>query len=569
MKPPRRGASEPDALRRRAELQVERRKKAEARPNDTDVRRLLHELQVHEIELELQNDALRDARQELETALDRYTELFAFAPIGYVVLERDDKIREVNHVAAALLGQARGRLAGRPLATFVSPQDQASLLAVLRGVRESGETLKAEVDLGDERATRLTIALTANVLPKDTALLVGLRDVTQRRASDRKLAQAEAALREADRRKDDFLATLSHELRNPLAPIRSSLAILSMRGAEKSPARTKAARAVITRQVAHLSRLVDDLLDVTRIARGKVQLQLAKVELRRLLGECVRDHAADFTRRGVNLETRLGARDLWVCGDPTRLAQAISNLLGNALKFTAPDGRVTLAARLAHECVEVTVRDDGAGIDADYLPHLFEPFSQGPRPSDSSWGGMGLGLATVKGLVELHQGKVAVSSAGRGKGTTVTILLPSILPGEPIARPPTLRMAKRRRRVLLIDDNADVADSLQALLETVGHQVRVARDGRSGIALARTYLPDVVLCDIGLPDLDGYDVARALRAEPALAATWLVALSGYGRERDVQKAVKSGFDRHLTKPPDFKQLLSLLEAPPRHGRLKS
>jgi two-component system CheB/CheR fusion protein len=567
MPTPRGPARQP--LRRRAEKRLQRGTAAAAPRLDGDARRLLHELQVHEIELELQNEELRGARHELERALERYTEIFAFAPIGYAVLEREDKIMEINHAGATLLGQNRTKLVGRPLGGFVVPQHQATLLALLRGARETAVTLKDELELGDEAGRRLTVAFTANVLPAGTTILLAFEDVTAPRTNERKLAQAQAALRAADRRKDEFLATLSHELRNPLAPIRSSLMLLSMKGAAKRPARTKEAHAVISRQVAHLSRLVDDLLDVTRIAHGKVQLQLADVELRRLLRECARDHAADFSRRGVALQTRLGAQDLWVRGDPTRVAQAISNVLGNALKFTAPGGHVTLAARLAGDRVEITVSDDGAGIDAEYLPHLFEPFSQGPRQSDGTWGGVGLGLAMVKGLVELHQGNVAVTSDGPGRGTRVTLLLPRGAASEiTSARKSTLRMAKRRRRVLVIDDNADAADSLQAVLETVGHQVRVARDGRSGIALARSYRPEVILCDIGLPDLDGYAVARALRADATLGGTSLVALTGYGREQDIEKALKSGFDRHLTKPPELKHLLGLLETAPGPARAR-
>lgn len=566
-------AARPDrpgsALRRRAEQRL-KRKDATKRVPTTEVRRLVHELQVHQIELELQNEALRDARTELEIALERSTELFAFAPIGYAVLERGDTIREINHVGAALLGAERGKLVGRPLSAFVVPDHQPTLLALLRGARERAETMKGDVELGDERQTRLTAALTANGLPRGKAVLLALEDVTQRRANDERLTRAESALRRADQRKDEFLATLSHELRNPLTPIRSSLMFLTTRKAAKSPAQTKTAHEVITRQVEHLSRLVDDLLDVTRIARGKVELQCADLELRGLLRECARDLAADFARRGITLETRLGARDLWAHGDATRLAQVFANVIGNALKFTPLGGHVTVGARAAGGRAEITVRDDGDGIAPDYLPHVFEPFSQGPRHGDRNRDGIGLGLPMVKGLIELHQGTVHVSSAGRGRGTEVTFSLPMVdAPRRTKPRGPPLRKVRRARRILLIEDNADAADSLQALLQAVGHEVLVSRNGATGIRQARDFRPDVILCDIGLPDLDGYAVARALRAQPALGATYLVALSGYGREQDVAKAQKSGFDVHLTKPPDFAKLLALLETAGRRTRATS
>jgi two-component system CheB/CheR fusion protein len=522
--------------------------------------------QVHRSELELQNESLRKARSELETALARSTELFVFAPIGYAVVDRDDKIRDVNHLAATLLGKERAHLVGRPLDAFVVPKHRAGLLALLRGALARPEAQKGEVELGDQRRTRLTAAFTVNALPGRSTLLLALEDVTQRRANDEKLARVEATLRDADHRKDDFLATLSHELRNPLAPIRSSLMFLTMK-APKTPAQTKQAGEVIARQVEHLSRLVDDLLDVTRIARGKVQLRLTDLELRRLLRECTRDQSADFSRLGIRLETRLGARDLWVRGDATRLAQAVSNLLGNAMKFTSPGGHVLLSLRAVGRRAQIVLRDDGAGIDPDYLPKIFDPFSQGPLLGERSRGGLGLGLPMVKGLVELHRGAVTVTSPGRGRGTEVTFSLPLVeRPRTATARLSPLRRTRRARRVLLIEDNVDAADSLQAVLQAVGHEVQVSRDGASGIERARDYRPEVILCDIGLPDLDGYTVARALRGEPALTGTCLVALSGYGRDQDIEKAEKSGFDRHLTKPADFPRLLALLETARRRPR---
>jgi len=393
-------------------------------------------------------------------------------------------------------------------------------------------------------------------------------DITEaRRAEDavREAARSEAearALREADRRKDDFLAMLGHELRNPLAPIRNSLYILNRvpHGGEQAGH----ARAIIQRQVDHLSRLVDDLLDVSRITRGKVVLRRERLDLCDLVRRTAEDYRGAFTEAEVELELRIPAEEIWVHGDPTRLSQAVGNLLTNAAKFTPRGGRATLLVleSAPEGNALVRLKDTGRGIAPRLLPRLFKPFTQAEVPLDRKTGGLGLGLSLVKGLVELHGGTVSAESEGPDKGATFTLRLPVDQGG---ARLPSLHAPTEAhdapRRVLVIEDNVDAATSLGELLALEGHEVTVALTGREGIEKARALRPDVVLCDIGLPEMDGYGVARALRADPALAQLRLVALTGYAGPGDVARATAAGFNAHLAKPPSLEALERELRAP--------
>jgi signal transduction histidine kinase/ActR/RegA family two-component response regulator len=376
----------------------------------------------------------------------------------------------------------------------------------------------------------------------------------ERGRAEKELRAVNARLVEADLRKNEFLAVLSHELRNPLAPIRNSVYILE----RAAPGGERANRAleVIERQVQHMARLVDDLLDVTRISRGKVHLKCERVELDRIVRGACEDLRELFRASGLELCAAVADEPLVVDGDPTRLAQVTSNLLQNAAKFARQGGRawLTLAPGEGGQAV-LQVRDDGAGIERDLLPAIFEPFVQADRTLDRSRGGLGLGLALVKGFVELHGGSVSAESEGPGRGALFTVRLP-IDARE--TRAPALAPAGERagppRRVLVVEDNADAARSLVEALELVHHRVEVAFDGPSGIERAHAFAPDVVLCDIGLPGLDGYGVARAMRADPALRSVYLVALSGYAAPEDVERSIEAGFDLHMPKPPDLEAL---------------
>ncbi|MCY1064600.1 ATP-binding protein [Nannocystis sp. RBIL2] len=382
-----------------------------------------------------------------------------------------------------------------------------------------------------------------------------LTEAALRASEERHRALAEA-LQEADRRKDDFLATLSHELRNPLAPIKNSLFILSR--AAPGSERARRAEQVIERQIEHMTRLVDDLLDVTRISRRKIQLRRTAVEMNELVRRTVEDHRSVFERNGVSLELVPADGPAWVDGDPTRLSQIVGNLLQNAAKFTGPGGWARASVEAREADVLVHIRDNGIGIEPDMLPRLFNPFIQADTTLDRSRGGLGLGLALVRGLVELHGGDVRAASEGTDSGSEFTVRLPAIAP--PASDVPTCHPTQHasQERILVIEDNLDAAETLKDALELVDHEVCLAHSGPEGLAKMRALRPDVVICDIGLPGMDGYEVARAIRADPAQRSTRLVALTGYASPQDLQRAREAGFDCHLGKPPDLDALLQML-----------
>ncbi|HEY3352825.1 MAG TPA: ATP-binding protein [Polyangia bacterium] len=375
-----------------------------------------------------------------------------------------------------------------------------------------------------------------------------------RMQGQRALRVANARLVDADRRKDEFLAMLSHELRNPLAPIRNSVYILE-RAAPGGEQATRA-RQVIDRQAQHMTRLIDDLLDVTRMSRDKIRLQRERVELNRVVRGTGEDLRESFRRNGIDLCVRVTGELLFVDGDPTRIAQMIGNLLQNAAKFTPRGGHTSLTLeRGGDEQAVVQVRDDGAGIQRELLAALFEPFVQADRTLDRSRGGLGLGLALVKGLAELHGGSVSAESDGPGAGAQFTIRLP--LETHATTRAAVAAAsgpARRARRVLIIEDNLDAAQTLKEALEMSGHAVEVAHAGREGIEQARAFHPDLILCDIGLPGMDGHAVATAVRSDAALGAVFLVALTGYAGPDDADRARAAGFNLHLAKPPDLAAL---------------
>jgi len=367
-----------------------------------------------------------------------------------------------------------------------------------------------------------------------------------------------ARLREADHRKDEFLAVLSHELRNPLAPIRNALSILE----RSDPSATHAgnARAVIGRQVVHMTRLVDDLLDVTRIARGKIELQTAPIDLTALLARAADDHRNLLQARGQQFEAAFPNQPVVVIGDETRLAQVVGNLVQNAAKFTPSGGRVRLALRTDADHAWIDVVDTGLGIDPAVQDEIFEPFSQGKQSLARTEGGLGLGLALVKGIVDMHGGAVSVHSDGAGQGSRFTVRLPLTAMAAPMADPEPTALdghAVSGRRVLVVDDNQDAAQTLAELVELLGHTVLTAFDGPQALRRADAFDPDIVLCDIGLPGMSGFEVATALR-ERLGTRVRLYALSGYARSEDVAKARKAGFDDHLSKPADPQHIARLL-----------
>lgn len=380
-------------------------------------------------------------------------------------------------------------------------------------------------------------------------------DITERRT-------AEEALRDADRRKDEFLAMLAHELRNPLAPIRTGLELIRLAG--NNAASVERVRATMERQVGHMVRLIDDLLDVSRITSGKIQLQRTQVSLVELVNSAVDANRATFEAAHVHLHIDLQDVPCTLDADPTRLMQVLSNLLHNASKYTAPGGHVRVEA-VCHPStggaceLELRVADDGAGIAPALLPRVFDLFAQGEQPAGRKVPGLGIGLALARQLVEMHGGRIEAASDGPGRGSVFTIRLPGVRIESRGAGPlPATPLHVPTRRVVIIDDNEDAAQTLAMLVEEMGSEARVAYDGASGLKAVSEFNPDIVLLDVGMPGMDGYDTCRAIRRGARGADTFVVAVTGWGQEQDKRRALEAGFDAHLTKPADPRVLERML-----------
>lgn len=384
-----------------------------------------------------------------------------------------------------------------------------------------------------------------------------LAEMTQLRDQ---LQQRTRELMEADQRKDEFLAMLAHELRNPLAPIRNSVQVMT-RLLSEDDGDLRWSAGVVERQTQHLTRLVDDLLDVSRFTHGRIELRKEPTDLAAVVAGVLETTRPAIDERRQHLSVALPSEPLLLEADPVRMAQVVANLLNNAVKYTPEGGQIWLSLeRLDGEAV-LRVRDAGIGISADLLPRVFDLFTQAEHTLDRSRGGLGIGLTLVRGLVEQHGGRVEVASGGANQGSEFVVRLP--LSSQPL-RPkiiPTANPAlasSLSRRVLVVDDNADAANSLAKLLELTGHEARTAYDGPSALEAARAYRPDLILLDIGLPNLDGYEVARRLRKQPDNERTLIVALTGYGQDADQRRSRAVGFDCHLVKPVDFDMIQLLL-----------
>jgi two-component system CheB/CheR fusion protein len=507
----------------------------------------------------------RQAEGALEQAHAELEQIFETAGDGVWVLACDGKILRVNATRARRIGRLSGELVGK-ICREVSPCcDCDSQVCPLTSIAEGANRVESEVSRNYPEGGRDEFVVSTPLRTKDATLLGVVQvfhDITERKRAEQALRQSETELRESDRRKSEFMAMLSHELRNPLAPIRNSLYVLE-RAAPGSEQASRA-NAVINRQVEHLTGLVDDLLDITRISRGKIRLERRRVELNDLVRRTVDDHRSLFEENGVRLDCKLGPEPLFVNADPTRLAQVVGNLLGNAAKFAGHGGlaQVSVATEPGTRRATILVADSGAGMTEETLARLFEPFMQGEATLDRSKGGLGLGLALARELVRLHGGEIRAHSDGAGRGAEFTVSLPQAENEESPGEPAAANRIATGRRVLIIEDNVDAATSLREVLELDSHQVAVAHDGPAGLAMASTFHPEVVFCDIGLPGMSGYDVARAFRADEALKRTFLVALSGYALPEDLQHAAEAGFERHLAKPLGLQALQDLLSSLP-------
>jgi PAS domain S-box-containing protein len=499
---------------------------------------------------------LRAAFEESER---RFSQLFQANPMPMSIVRMSDgRHIDANDAMLRMSGFTRDEVIGKTtpeLKLWAVPEERDRLVELLTrdgGVRDF--EMMYHTKSGEQRVMLVNCEIiTYGGAP---AVVNVTLDITARKLLD---AQREARREEAEtltRAKDEFLAMLGHELRNPLGTITNAIALLRSRGGDPELARLGA---VIQRQTTQLTRLVDDLLDVARVTSGKVELRREVVDLREIAHHCI-DALTEAGRTSAHRLTLEGP-PVRVDGDPARLAQVISNLLDNALKYTPAGGEVRVVTARDGETAVLRVRDSGEGIRADLVDRIFDLFVQEPQALDRTRGGLGLGLTLVKRLVELHGGEVAATSAGEGRGSEFSIRLPasprSTATPAVNAAPPS----PARRRVLIVEDNVDSREMLQLLLQRSGHDVETADDGPSGLAKLQAFRPEIALIDIGLPGLDGYAMARAVRGMAAARDVRLIALTGYGQAEDRSKALEAGFDLHMTKPVDPERLQRLLASP--------
>jgi PAS domain S-box-containing protein len=501
--------------------------------------------------------ALRDLNQTLQA-------LIRACPLAIMVLDSEDgTVRLWNPAAERIFGWTEAEVLGRPLPVTLG-QTQQELRGNLRRVVSGGVTQGYETRRQRKDGAPVEISLWTAAVPDPQGparVMALVADIGVRRQLERELERRLEELAEADRRKDEFLAMLAHELRNPLAAISNAGLVLGERRGGDS--RSEELLGVIGRQIRHLSRLVDDLLDVSRFTHGRIELRKAPVELAPVVAGAVETARPLIEARGHTLSTSLPGEPLWLEADATRIEQVVANLLNNAAKFTEPGGRIELSVEREADEAVLRVRDTGTGIPPDLLPRVFDLFVQGERSLDRAHGGLGIGLTLVRNLVERHGGTVEAASEGPGRGSELTVRLP-LLDGTAADAPAPAAPETRREnaRILLVEDNEDAAAALAELLRIWGHRVEVVHDGPSALRAARAEPPDLVLLDIGLPGMDGYEVARALRELPGLGAVTLVALTGYGQDSDRLRSSLAGIDHHLVKPVAPDQLRRLIAGSP-------
>ena len=509
----------------------------------------------------------KQAQDALRKSEERFSAIVASAMDAIIVLDAEQKIILFNGAAEAMFGCKAEEAVGASIDRFIPERFRAAHREHIRVFGESGATTRSMGRLGAVCGLRtngeeflIEASISQFALGDKRIFTVILRDITERE-------RAEAALKDADRRKDEFIATLAHELRNPLAPIRNGLAVLRRSGGQGE--NTERVQAVMERQVDHLIRLVDDLMEISRISRGKIELLKTLVDLGAVFEQAVEMNRDLIEAGGFELRVGLPDEPLMLEGDAVRLTQVFANLLNNAAKYTDPGGRIEITAERGASEAIVNVTDTGVGIAKDMLARVFDLFAQAGDRRGRSKSGLGIGLALVRNLVELHGGTVEAHSAGEGRGSRFVVRLPLASKIEASA-PPSKPVASRAigsRRVLIVDDAPDVGDSLALLLKTLGANVRVARSGAEGVATCAEFAPEVVFLDIGMPGMDGFETARRIRALPAGSKAMLVALTGWGEEETRRRVKEAGFDRHLTKPADLAEVETILgfglRAPPR------
>ena len=491
-------------------------------------------------------EQLRESEEKLRLIVDGVKDHAMF------LLDPNGRIESWNPAAQNVLGYAPEEIVGRDAAILYPPRERnsgrphAEMAAAEHAGAFHSHAWKVKAD-GSEVWTDGAISAIRDGEGRLKGFVHILRDLTEQQ----RIAELEAE----GRRILEFIAMLSHELRNPLAPIRNAVSILKLPQGQQQASKYAE---MIGRQVTHLTRLVDDLMDVSRITTGKIELERAPLELNTLVQVAVDSMRNTFEEIGHDVEVRLAPQPVFVEGDAVRLTQVVVNLLSNAAKYTAPKGKIEVEVSRSNSAVRVEVSDNGIGMSEALIERVFDPFVQGDRALDRADGGLGIGLTLVKKIVELHGGSVLASSAGPGRGARFTITMP--LAGEraqplsAVATPPRGHATS----VLVVDDNRDVAESLVDLLEASGCEVQVAFSGQEAIALASARPLDAVLLDVGLPDMSGYDVARRLRALPTMQRTRIIATTGYGLKSDREASAAAGIDAHLVKPVDHEEVLRLI-----------
>jgi two-component system, chemotaxis family, CheB/CheR fusion protein len=499
---------------------------------------------------------MKRAEEKIERAREHLQFIADATATGLAHCNAERRFMFVNKTTAERLGLTPDQIVGRSVAEVMGEEAYESIRPYIDRALATGESLQYEIGLSYGAAgwRYMHCAYTPEIDAHGQVVgwVAAITDITDRH-------QLEEALREADRRKDEFLATLAHELRNPLAPIRNAVQILQMQGPPDPTLQW--ARAVIDRQAQQLARLVDDLLDVSRISRGKIELRKERVEVSAIVERALETSRPFIEAAGHQLTVTFPLEPLLVVADLTRMAQALSNLLNNAAKYTRAGGHIHLSAGRAGEEAVIKVGDDGVGIPPEMLSRIFELFTQVDTSLERAQGGLGIGLTIARSLVEMHGGRIEAASDGPGHGSEFTVRLPLELDEAPWRAPfeqHGAQPAGAGLRILVVDDNEDSAESLAVWLRLIGHDVRTAYDGPRALETAREYRPDIVLLDIGMPGMSGYDVARRLRDQPETRQIALVAMTGWGQEEDRRRSMEAGFDEHLVKPLDPQSLGDLL-----------
>ena len=508
------------------------------------------------------------AEAALKDSEVRYRRLFQTAKDGILILDAETgKVIDANPFMTALLGYSHDEFLGKELWEIGLFRDIQQNRAAYRELKEKGYVRYENLPLESRSGQKVEVEFVSNVYAEDHHQVVqcNVRDITERSRLQRLTAEQAATLADLDRRKDEFLAMLSHELRNPLAPILNAALLLRLHSNRERLQGIEApllhqSASIIERQVRQLSRIVDELLEISRITTGRIQLHQEPIVVDVVVENAVATVRSLIDQRKHDLTVSLSPKAIWLHVDAARLEQVVVNLLTNAAKYTDEGGRIWLTVQQEGEEAVLRVRDTGVGIAPEILPRIFDLFTQAERTLDRSQGGLGIGLALVQRLVEMHGGTVEASSV-LGQGSEFVVRLPVVPPPDslPSSFPSeTLQRFGPALRVLIVDDNVDTVTTLAMLVKESGHAVRTAYDGTSVVEAALDYRPNVVLLDIGLPGLNGFEVAKQLRQQPALQNTVLVAMTGYGQESDRQRSKEAGFDHHLVKPGDFGKVLQIL-----------